>query len=121
MTEETREELEKSLEGVKGITIPVNVSIQGKQRILDMSELENILRNATVISQGECHCRKEKENNCIEPMDGCFGVDDMALEAIEKYGEKQITLEKALEAMERTYDAGLVHMATPLRERKIQI
>ena len=112
MTEEkTPEELEKKLEGVKGITIPVNFTIEGKHRVLDLSELEEILRNAKVISQGECHCRKEKgDDKCKEPMDGCFGIDDFALEDIEKYGGKKISTEEALEAMERTHDAGLVHM-----------
>jgi NAD-dependent dihydropyrimidine dehydrogenase PreA subunit len=109
--EETGEELEKELEGVKAVTIPVNFCIEGKHKVLDLSELETIFRNATVISQGECHCRKEMgDDKCREPMDGCFGIDDFAKDAIEKWGEKKTTVEEALEAMERTHDAGLVHM-----------
>ncbi len=77
---------------------------------MDLSELEDILRSAEVISQGECDCRK-KMGNCIEPMDGCLCLDDEAVVDIEKFGAKQITVEEALEAMRRTHDAGLVHMA----------
>ncbi len=107
----TREELEKDTVGkMTAVTIPVDISIRGRQRILDLSELEKILRSATVISQTECGCRK-KVGNCINPMDGCIGINDLATEMIEESDAKQITVEEALEAMKRTYDAGLVHMA----------
>jgi len=107
----TREELEKYTVGkMTAVSIPANVSLRGKQRILDLSELERILSNATTMSQTEYGCRK-KMGNCIEPMDGCIGIDDLAKEMIEKNNAKQIIVEEALEALERTYDAGLVHMA----------
>ena len=107
----TREELEDHTVGkMTAVTIPVNNSMVGTQRILDMSELENILKRATVISQEECGCRK-RIGNCIDPMDGCLGINDLAVELIEKDNAKQITLEEGLEAMQRTYDAGFVHMA----------
>ncbi len=109
--EEAPGEQEKGLGGTTGVTIPVNVTIEGKHKILDMSELEEILRNAKVISQGLCGCRKDKgEDACNPPMNGCFGIDDFAKQAIEEMGEKQVTVEEALEAMKETYDAGLVHM-----------
>jgi ferredoxin len=107
----TREELEKDIIGkMTAVAIPVDISIRSKQRILDLSELEKILKSATAISQAECGCR-EKVGNCIDPMDGCLGVNDLAIEMIEEGDAKQITVEEALEAMKRTYEAGLVHMA----------
>lgn len=97
--------------GTTGVTIPVNVTIEGKHRILDFSELEAILRNAEVISQGVCGCRKAKgEDACLPPMNGCFGIDEFAKKGIEEMGEKAITVDEALEAMRETYDAGLVHI-----------
>lgn len=118
MAEENREELEKKLEGVKGLTLPVNVTIEAKQRVLNVSELEEILKKAEIISQGQCHCRIDKgDDKCADPMDGCFGLDDFAREGIEKYGEKAVSLEEALEAMKRTYDAGFVHMAYAFKGR----
>ena len=87
----TREELEKSYVGrMQAVTIPVNITIEGKQRIVEMAELENILRDAEVITQSECYCR-EKMGNCIEPMDGCLSINDAAREDI-KAGAKQISL-----------------------------
>jgi ferredoxin len=107
----TREELEEHTVGkMTAVAIPVNISMVGTQRILDLSELEDILGSATVISQEECGCRK-RVGNCIDPMDGCLGINDLAIELIEKDNAKQITLKQALEAMQRTYDAGFVHMA----------
>jgi ferredoxin len=107
----SREELEKNYIGkMTAVTIPVNVSFSGKQKILDMGELEELLRNAEVIAQEECYCRK-RMGNCTEPMDGCLSLDDDATMAIEKDGAKKIGVEEALAAMQRTHDAGLVHMA----------
>jgi len=106
----TREELEKGYIGkMKAVTIPVNISFKGKQKIIDMSELEELLRKAEVLSKHECYCRKTM-GNCIEPMDGCISIDDEAMESIEKHGHAKITVEEALQSMKRTYDAGLVHM-----------
>ncbi len=107
----TREELEKDYVGkMKAFTLPVNYSISGKQKILDMKELEQILREAKVIAQEECDCRT-RMGNCIDPMDGCLGLDDEAIEWIEEKKGKRITVDEALEALKRTHDAGLVHMA----------
>lgn len=106
----TKEKLEKDYIGkMKAVTIPVNISFEGRQKILDLSELEEILKNAKVITQDECYCRKTM-GNCIEPMDGCISIDDVAIEDIEKRGNKKITVDEALVAMKRTHDAGLVHM-----------
>ena len=105
-----REELEKKyITKMTATTIPVNISITGQQKVLDMSELEQIIRNAKVLSQDECYCRK-RFGNCIEPMDGCIGIDDDAIDCIENHGEKRITADEALASLKRTYDAGLVHL-----------
>jgi uncharacterized Fe-S center protein len=107
----TRETLEKHYVGkMTATTIPVNLKFSGEHRILDMSELESIIKNAKILAQDNCTCR-ERVGNCIEPMDGCIGIDDDAVESIEKYDGKEITAEEALASLKRTYDAGLVHMA----------
>jgi NAD-dependent dihydropyrimidine dehydrogenase PreA subunit len=91
------------------LTIPTNIKISGKQRILDLSEMEKLLRSAHKIAQQECDCRKRMKN-CIDPMNGCLELNDYADKAIE-CGAKEISVEEALEALKATYDAGLVHMA----------
>jgi Pyruvate/2-oxoacid:ferredoxin oxidoreductase delta subunit len=111
VNEWTREELERNyINKMTAKTIPVNTSFSGEQKILEMKELEELIKSAKVLSQEECSCRK-KMGNCIEPMDGCIGIDDDAVESIEKYGAKRITADEALESLKRTYNAGLVHLA----------
>ncbi len=106
----TKEKLEKSYIGkLKATTISTNIVFEGKQRILDLSEIEKILRGARRITQNECYCRK-KFRNCIDPMDGCLSLDEEADLDIE-HGAREISVEQALEALKETYDAGLVHMA----------
>jgi NAD-dependent dihydropyrimidine dehydrogenase PreA subunit len=112
----SREELEKKyVNRMKAITIPLNLKFTGVQKILDMSELREVLEQAQVIAQGECECR-QRMGNCIDPMDGCFAIDDEAVDWIASKKAKRITIDEALEAMKRTYDAGLVHMAFYLKE-----
>lgn len=107
----SREELEKDyVSKMKAVTVPVNVTFSGSQKILEMKELENILREADIIAQGECECRS-RMGNCIDPMDGCLGVDEEAIEWIAEGKAKRITVKEALKAMKRTHDAGLVHLA----------
>ena len=95
---------------MKAVTIPVNVSFSGKQKILEMNELASILSSAELIAKMECDCR-QRMGNCIEPMDGCLSLDDEARDAIDKGEGTRISVGEALAVMERTHDAGLVHMA----------
>lgn len=107
----TRKQLEQITIGkMTTVTVPVNISFEAGQRILDLSEMEEILKNAKLISQQECDCRK-RMGNCIEPMDGCLGLDEEAEEMIETCGSHEVSVEDALEALQRTHEAGLVHMA----------
>jgi ferredoxin len=111
MKEWSRQELEEEIVGkMAAITIPVNIRIDSRQRVLDLSEMEATLRKARIISQQECGCRKMM-GNCIEPMDGCLGIDDVAESMIKGSGSRRVTVEEALEALKRTYAAGLVHLA----------
>ncbi|MHC4915973.1 MAG: 4Fe-4S binding protein [Planctomycetota bacterium] len=106
----TREELERDiLPRMKARTIHVGVSFEGKNRILDMSETRELLAGAKRIVQTECGCRA-RVGGCIEPMDGCLSLDERAEWGL-KAGGREVGLEEALAALERTFDAGLVHMA----------
>ncbi len=112
----TREYLESEIVGqMKAVTIPVDLETKGEQRVLQLDEVERLLRNAEVISQQNCDCR-EKYGKCIEPLDGCLSLNEEAREMIEKGKAKEVTVEEALASLKRTYDAGLVHMAYTMEE-----
>jgi len=112
----TREELEKEyVNTMVAVTIPVNMRIEGRQQILDLSEMRRILKDAKLISLEECDCRK-KFGKCDAPLDVCISLDKNAEEQIEKGLAKKASLEQALEALERSHRAGLVHIAYTFEE-----
>jgi len=106
----TREELMKDYVGqMTPVTIPVNISIHGQQTILDLTSVESILRNAEIITLEDCGCRT-KLHKCDAPLDVCLSLDDEAREAM-KRGAKRISLAHALVVLQRSHQAGLVHLA----------
>jgi heterodisulfide reductase subunit A-like polyferredoxin len=106
----TRGELEKTLDSIGlAVTIPVNLRIESEQTILDLTEMEKILREARLISIGECGCRK-KLHRCNAPLDVCFSLDKEAEGFVKKGLAKQASLEEALDALKRSHEAGLVHV-----------
>jgi Pyruvate/2-oxoacid:ferredoxin oxidoreductase delta subunit len=106
----TREELQKEyIEKMTAATIPVNISLHGQQTVLDMSSVEEILRNAEIIALEDCGCRI-KWHKCDAPLDVCLSLDDEAREAM-KRGAKRTSLAQAIVALKRSHQAGLVHLA----------
>jgi len=106
----TREELlEDYVNEMTPVTIPVNISIQGQQRVLDLSSVENILRSAEIITLEDCGCRA-KWYKCDAPLDVCLSLDNEARDAM-KRGARRISLAQALVTLKRSHEAGLVHLA----------
>ena len=106
----TKEELLKDIVNhMTPVTIPVNITIHGKQTILDLSLVENILRNAETITVQECGCRA-KYHKCDKPLDVCLSLDNEARGAM-KRGARRISLAQALVTLKRSHEAGLVHVA----------
>jgi ferredoxin len=106
----TIEELKKDYIGtMKAITIPINISIQGQQQVLDTSAAERILRNAKLITLEDCSCRI-RWKKCDAPLDVCLSMNGEARDAL-KRGAKPISVQEALKVLERSHKAGLVHLA----------
>ncbi|MGB9133984.1 MAG: 4Fe-4S binding protein [Candidatus Bathyarchaeia archaeon] len=107
----TREGLEKDIVGkMTAVTVPVNMRLEGVQRVLDFSEMKRVLERASVISLGECGCRK-KVNKCDAPLDVCISLDKEAGNMIKTGLGRKTSLREALEALQRSHKAGLVHIA----------
>ena len=98
------------------MTLPVNVEVEAEHRVLDLSEVEKLLRNAKNIVLQDCGCRTEKKN-CDSPLDVCISLDveDDYLERYSQYHPRFVTVEEALDALRRSHEAGLVHMAYVLK------
>lgn len=98
------------------VTIPVNVEVDADQRVLDLSEVERILRQASRIVLQDCGCRADK-GNCDAPRDVCINIDPPE-DYVTKYGmyhAHESILEEALNALKRSHEAGLVHMAYTMK------
>lgn len=96
-------------------TIPVNVEIEADHRVLDLSEMETILKKAKRIVLQDCGCRADK--NCESPLHVCINIDPPD-DYVAKYGTNnthEVTLEEALNALRRSHEAVLVHMAYTMK------
>jgi len=113
-TEEELKEQAASIE--KAVTLPVNVEVEAEHRVLDLSEVEKLLEGAKNIVLQDCGCRTEKRN-CDSPLDTCISLD-VENDYVERYGQyhpRFVTVEEALDALRRSHEAGLVHMAYVLK------
>lgn len=106
----TKAEIDEVLAEYRPVTVPVSISIDGKQRILNFDEVERILRAARIITLEPCWCRL-KIKGCDGPIDVCICVDEEAELAITKRQGRKVTLEEAMEALKLSHEAGLVHIA----------
>jgi NAD-dependent dihydropyrimidine dehydrogenase PreA subunit len=113
-TEEELKEQAASIE--KAVTLPVNVEVEAEHRVLDLSEVEKLLKGAKNIVLQDCGCRTEKRN-CDSPLDTCISLDveDDYVERYSQYHPRFVTVEEALDALRRSHEAGLVHMAYVLK------
>ena len=94
------------------MTVPVNVTLSVKQKVIDMGRMEKLLRDAKLIVLQVCYCRK-KRRNCKAPLETCILLDDLAESTLkDNEGDaRKVSLEEALDAMRKSHEAGLVHMA----------
>jgi len=109
----TEAEIDEILDEYRPITIPVSISVEGKQKVLGFSEVKKILKEAELISLEPCWCRL-KLKNCDAPVDVCVCVDKEAELAMSERGGWEATLEEAMDALRKSHKAGLVHLAYEL-------
>lgn len=100
-------------------TIPVDIKIEGKNKILSFTEAEKILQNARIIVLNKCPCRS-KRNFCDNPIEVCLCFDEYGEGYLEKGQGKIITPEEAMTVLLKSHQAGLVHVTyTPKETDKV--
>ncbi len=115
----TRAQIDEVLAEYIPVTVPVSISVKGKQKVLGFNEMEKILKKAKLISLEPCWCRL-KIKGCDGPIDVCVCVDKEAELAISKREGRKATYEEAMNALRRSHKAGFVHLAyeTPGHEMR---
>lgn len=94
----------------KAITIPVNVKIEAEHRVLNMDNLKQILGNARTISVLDCVCRV-RFGHCDAPVNVCIDMNETAERNIANGAAREITMDEAMDILEKTHEAGLVPLA----------
>jgi NAD-dependent dihydropyrimidine dehydrogenase PreA subunit len=94
------------------VTVPVNVKIEAEHRVLDLSRMEEVLRDAELIVLQDCGC-KTIRGNCDAPGGTCISLDASAKDTLRdpRHNPRVVTLDEALEALRVSHEAGLVHLA----------
>lgn len=113
----TDEELHAQARDIEcAVTIPVNVEIEVDHRVLDLGEMEKVLRKARRIGLQDCGCRTEKRN-CGAPMHVCISIDPATdyTAKFAQYNAHECTLDEALDALRTSHEGGLVHMAYTMK------
>jgi ferredoxin len=113
----TKKEVREYISDLTAVTVPVNVTFEGKQKILSMPQVEKILRASRTIAITDCLCRM-KVKGCDAPVDVCLCLDDEAEEQIKSGDGRKANLKEALAVLRRSSEAGLVHVAYANREEK---
>ena len=115
----TRAQIDEVLAEYIPVTVPVSISVKGKQKVLGFNEMEKLLKKAKLISLEPCWCRL-KIKGCDGPIDVCVCVDKEAELAISKREGRKATYEEAMNALRRSHKAGFVHLAyeTPGHEMR---
>ena len=97
-----------NLDGYAARTIPVHVPLDAEQHVLILEEAQRILQGANSVALGPCTCR-QTEKRCDAPVDVCLSLNTEPSELME--GFRPVTVDEALDALRRSHDAGLVHLA----------
>lgn len=93
--------------------VPVNQRIDARAEIMLYDDLRSILERCRSFRVAECICRKEMDllgHPCSHTLETCmsFARDADAYEGMPDWG-RQVTLEEALDLLDRCEDEGLVH------------
>lgn len=94
----------------EAVTIPVNVEVETDHYVLNFDNVREILLQADLISLMDCGCRTMYKN-CDAPLDVCLDLNEVAERHIGMGWAREITIDEAMDVLEKSHEAGLVHMA----------
>lgn len=99
--------------------IPVGKSVPAQTEILSYEKASDLIRQYDYAVVIHCPCRKSAElagAGCGKPTEVCFHFGDLARFMVDKGYGREVSLEEALEILDMTEKAGLVHMVGNAKE-----
>ena len=90
--------------------IPIGKSIDtGKAKVLSPENVRDIIESATKLAVTNCTCRLSMRN-CDAPLEVCIQVNRGAEYTIERGSGREISRDEALDIIDKSEQAGLVHV-----------
>lgn len=89
--------------------IPVGISVEARQKILDFESVRDIVEKSNNLAVTKCTCRLSM-HNCDRPLENCLQVNRAADYNISRGTGRQITKQEALDILEESEKAGLIHV-----------
>lgn len=100
--------------------IPVNRAVDADLEVLHYERAAEILKVQNYYTLCNCCCRvaaREAGKGCDYPIDTCMHLGDFGRFLVDRGYAKEITYEKAMEVLERTDEAGLIHLTINTEEQ----
>jgi len=119
----TPEAMKEVIDGFESIiVVPVETEIKADQTVLNFEKVEKIVSNSKKFTLMDCSCRTDRQH-CNALLDTCLTFDEKAekmltLEDVQRLKPHAITQEEALEALKKSNEAGLLHLAYIDRDDK---
>jgi len=98
--------------------IPVNESLNQIQHILPSAQVEEILRNAELITLANCICRLQNKK-CDKPSEVCFVLNDVGKKWIADGYAREVALQEALNVIAQANQHGLVHLSLYMPDHQL--
>jgi electron transport complex protein RnfB len=104
--------------------IPVRQSLKGKQEIYPYEQASELIKQQDYACVLHCACRKSAEldgKGCGKPTDVCMHFGDLAKFFVEKGYARKIEIKEAMEILDTTDKAGLLHMVSNSKEMGVAL
>ncbi|MBT4363274.1 MAG: hypothetical protein HN737_02125 [Desulfobacterales bacterium] len=99
--------------------IPVKQSIKGQQEIYPYEQASELIKQQDYACVLNCACRKSAEldgKGCGRPTDVCLHFGNLARFFVEKGYAREINIDEAMEILDITDKAGMLHMVSNSKE-----
>src|SRR4030042_1323481 len=98
--------------------IPLSISIETKKWILPKEQVVKLLKNVKFIALAKCDCRANYQR-CDNPVEICLQFDDVGKKVVEEGQGREITIDEAVEVLNRADEYGLVHLSLYMPDHKL--